>query len=227
MEETPLYVCRRAIDKIAVDGRLDEASWGGAEAFALSDTVTGRPPKQPTEVRAMWDDDYLYVGFHSVDTDAWATMRDREDPLWDEEVVEVFVDADGDGVGYAEYEINPLGTLLDIYVLNRDGRIRILYDREEEGIRHATVVDGDPTRRDTNDRSWTVEWAIPFSEFLTAPNIPPRNGDAWKINFYRIDRPGADVEYSAWSPTGIARFHVPSRFGTIVFSTEPVTACSE
>lgn len=35
-------------------------------------------------------------------------------PLWDEEVVEAFIDDNGDGIGYVEIEINPLNTLLDI-----------------------------------------------------------------------------------------------------------------
>ncbi len=137
-KERPLYVCRRTVGPIEIDGRLDEPSWAVAGPMALLDTVTGEAPKQSTEVRAMWDDECLYVGFHSLDTDAWATMTRREDPLWDEEVVEVFVDADGDGIGYAEYEINPLGTLMDIFVLNRGGHVRILYDQEPEAIRHAT-----------------------------------------------------------------------------------------
>jgi hypothetical protein len=223
VKERPLYICRRTVGPMTIDGRLDEPSWAAAEPMTLTDTVTGEPPKQSTEVRAMWDDECLYVGFHAVDTDAWATMTKREDMLADEEVVEIFVDADCDGIGYAEYEINPLGTLMDIFVLNRDGDIRIMYDTEPEAIRHAVIVDGDATRRGTNDRSWTVEWAIPFSEFPTAPNIPPQNGDSWRINFYRIDRPDAEsFEYTAWSPTGIPRFHVPGRFGAIVFSTEPV-----
>ncbi|HRS95224.1 MAG TPA: carbohydrate-binding family 9-like protein [Candidatus Latescibacteria bacterium] len=225
LPELPVYVCRRTARPISVDGILDEPDWGAAEPMRLVRTESGAVPEQPTSVRVLWDDEYLYVAFECVDTDVWATIEERDGALWDEEVVEVFVDDDSDSRTYLEYEINPLNALVDLYVLNRTGRrdaIKFMLDWNSSGIRHAVRVDGDPRRRGSSDRGWTAEWAIPFGDFTTAPNIPPRNGDAWRINFYRIDRGDRD-EYSAWSPTGAINFHVPERFGTLVFSTETVT----
>ena len=37
-------------------------------------------------------------------------------------------------------------------------------------------------------------------------------------NCYRIDRAHDNDEYSAWSPTGEIQFHMPNRFGYVVFS---------
>lgn len=224
MQYLPLYVCRRATGPIAIDGRLDEPDWRSVEPMVLRLTDTGRTPRQKTEVRALWDETCLYVAFHCRDDDVWATIAERDGPLWEEEVVEVFVDDDRDGITYLEYEINPLNALVDLYVVNRTGRredVKFMLDWNSDGIRHAVTVDGDPTRRGTPDRSWMVECAIPFTDFATAPSIPPENGDAWSINFYRIDRGRELDEYSAWSPTGAVNYHIPSRFGTIVFSTEP------
>ena len=65
---------------------------------------------------------------------------------------------------------------------------------------------------------WTVEIAIPFNEFTTAPNIPPKAGDKWLMNLYRIDRPeDGNDEYSAWQPTGAEQYHLPDKFGELVF----------
>jgi len=94
---------------------------------------------------------------------------------------------------------------------------------ECEGIRHAVTVDGDPSDPESEDHSWTVEWAIPFDQLITAPNIPPRNGDSWHGNFYRIEQNSEGDEYTAWSPTGEINYHRPECFGTIVFSTERVS----
>ncbi len=48
----------------------------------------------------------------------------------------------------------------------------------------------------------------------------PREGETWRVNFFRIDRhPEKGDEYSAWQPTmkNPADFHVPAAFGTIRF----------
>jgi hypothetical protein len=79
-------------------------------------------------------------------------------------------------------------------------------------------VDGKVNSRTGTDRSWTVEIAIPFAECPTAPHIPPRHGDRWRANFYRIDRAKDGDEFTAWSPTGAIQYHTPARFGYLLFS---------
>ena len=221
MSETPLYICKRADSPIVIDGVMDEDCWAQADVMALRLTDTGAEPKLKTEVRALWDDEYFYVGFHAIDTDIWATMDEHDMPLWEEEVVEVFANPSSDGIGYFEFNVNPLNALFDVFVLNRTrvkDECKILKDWDCEGIKHAVTVDGDPRNRETVDRSWTTEIAFPFKEFYTAPNIPPKNGDTWKINFYRIEQGRDAEEYTAWSPTGAINYHLPDSFGTIVFS---------
>ncbi len=43
-------------------------------------------------------------------------MRTRDAHLWEEEVVEIFLDAEGAGVNYAELEINPANVVCDLRV---------------------------------------------------------------------------------------------------------------
>lgn len=225
MPGNPVYLCRRTTGQIAVDGRLDEPDWRAAEPAPLVLTDTGEAPKLSTEVRALWDDKHLYVGFRCEDTDVWATMTGHDQPLWDEEVVEIFLDPGHVATAYFELVINPLNVLTDVFVLNRGAR-KLLFQpmREWEcaGIIHAVTVDGDPARRGTADRSWSVECAIPFDQLVTAPSIPPNVGDVWKGNFYRIEQGRDAIEYTAWSPTGEINYHHPECFGALVFSGEPV-----
>ena len=223
MSDIPLYLCRRAEAPINIDGVMDEKAWERVDVMSLRLTDTGAEPKLKTQVRALWDDEYLYVGFYAEDTDIWATMDQHDQPLWEEEVVEVFIDADKDGIGYVEFNVNPLNALFDVAVLNRTrvkSECKIMKDWDCEGIKHAVVCDGDPRSRETQDRSWTTEIAIPFRQIYTAPNIPPKNGDTWRINFYRIEQGRDAEEYTAWSPTGAINYHLPDSFGTICFTTE-------
>jgi hypothetical protein len=217
------YACQYTLAPITIDGKLDDAAWQSAAAAQLVRNQDGSQPRFETTARLLWDDEYLYVGFACEDNQIYATMTERDAPLWDEEVVEIFVDANRDQIGYVEIEVNPLNALVDLYVLNRPPHpMRPLFGWDSDGMQHAVSVDGDPRRQDTEDRAWSAEMAIPWQDFLTAPNLPPQAGDVWRINLYRIDQyqsqPGlGQQELYAWSPTHCETFHVPQCFGEIVF----------
>lgn len=218
------YTCHRTIDKITVDGNLDELSWQKAQPINLVENVEGGKPKQVTIAKMLWDDQYLYMGFYCEDKDIWATISERDGNLWDEEVVEAFIDPDSDEISYVEIEVNPLNNVVDLFVLNRSNRetMKTLFDWDSRLI-SAVKVDGVVNSRKGTDRSWTVEIAFPWSDFDDAPNLPPEDGDSWRLNLYRIDRPKEqEWELSALSPTGEPNFHIPRRFGKVVFSKEPV-----
>ena len=220
--QRPTYTCFRVAHAIVIDGELDDPSWQGAPPIGLVRADDGSAPRQPTEVRVLWDDDYLYVAFSCQDEDIWGTTTERDRDIYNQEVVEVFVDPDRDDHTYIEIEVSPLNAILDLFMLNRNDRPRGLWGWDSEGLLSAVKVDGDPTRRGTRDRSWTVEMAIPMSDFYTAPNLPPRAGDVWHMNLYRIDRAEWGDEYTAWSPPGRLNYHTPGRFGRLLFSGEAV-----
>ena len=185
---------------------LDGSPWETIPSIALLDTVTGRPPSQATHVRLARSSQALHIHFAVEDTYAWATLTERDGPLWTEEVVEVFLDPVGDGEGYYEWELNPLGTVLDL-VLRRS---RSGY-RKDFRWQCADLE----TRAETTSTGWVAEFVIPFHSIVSAP---PQPGEEWRANFCRIDRPRDGArELSAWSPTGMPLFHVPSRFGRVRF----------
>jgi len=184
--------------------------WRGLPGVRFCDAVTAAAPKQGTEVRAAWHDDEWRLLFTAADTDPWATMTQRDAPLYEEETVEVFFDPVGDLESYFEIEVNPLGTVLDLVL--RKSRSGYKGDRawQCEGLR--TLV-----RR--HDGGWSAEMAIPFA---SVTNSPPRTGSRWRANFCRIDRPSRDGtlprELTSWSPPLRASFHTPERFGVIEFA---------
>lgn len=218
MPERDMYMCHRAATPIVIDGILDDPAWFQAVAVSLVQAASGHAPRQATTARLLWDDNYLYIGFHCEDTRIFASMRERGMHLWEEEVVEVFLDDDNDDYSYAEFEVNPLNTILELYIMKRGDVWKQLWDWQSPNMRTAVMVDGDPTDPDSTDRSWTVEIALPWEDFCTAPHLPPQVGDLWRMNLYRIDRSSDGDEYSAWSAPGRNAFHTPERFGWLQFT---------
>jgi hypothetical protein len=170
------------------------------------------PAEQATRVRLAWDDAALYVRFEAEDRDAWGTLAQRDAPLYQEEVVEVFLAAGAEPPrDYFELEVSPLGVLFDARVSNPTGRrADLVADTSWDcpGLRWQAGRGGE--RQD-----WWAALAIPWQAVATAGGELPR---VWRANFYRIERPrdGA-AELSAWSPTFVspADFHRPDRFGVL------------
>jgi hypothetical protein len=206
MEALPSVVCvRRALGELTADPR--SSFWSGVPRAVLRETVSGDPPKQSTSAQLAWDALEFRVLFQAEDAHPWATLTERDAPLYEEEVMEVFLDPVGDLECYFEIEVNPLNAVLDLVLRrNRSGYVRDFAWRCE-GLRTAVTKDA---------TGWNAELSIPFASLTSAP---PSNGSRWRANFLRIDRPpGTERELSAWSPTGRANFHTPERFGFVEFA---------
>ena len=204
--ELPLLLCVRCDPgPLTADSGAD--FWRNVPAVELRETASGAEPQQRTTVRAVWGGEELRVLFHAEDTHAWATLTERDGPLWEEEVVEVFLDPVGDLESYFEIEVNPLNAVLDLVLRrNRSGYVKDFAWRCE-GLRSAVAKTG---------AAWTAELAIPFRSLVAQP---PAAGDCWRVNFCRIDRPpGVPRELTSWSPAGRANFHTPERFGVLQFT---------
>ena len=88
-----------------------------------------------------------------------------------EEVVEVFIDPDGDGKEYAELEVNPLNVVVDLKVSAKPeggvGWSSMKWDIE--GLKTAVAVYGTVNEREDRDQGWTVEIAIPWTGLKDVP----------------------------------------------------------
>ncbi len=220
------YTAVRATGPIMVDGVLDEQDWARAAEGILTETNTGNTLPLKSTVKVLWDDTYLYVGFYFADPDAWATITTEDGSLWNEEVAEVFIDPEGLGHSYYEFEVNPVNQKVDLFVLNqgqaKNGVYKtwIAWDFSSK-LKKAVYVEGDGLNPNTSDTCWSVELAFPFEDIWTAPNNPPLPGDMWRLGLYRIERgikaSTADDWYGALSPGLRASFHTPWRFAKVTF----------
>lgn len=219
--DVPSYSVSRTTAPIALDGRLDEADWQRAEERTMLDAYTGGAPPQKSTFRMLWDDKYLYVGVYFEDHDAWATYTQEDDKLWEEEVLEIFIDADKDGNTYYEYEINPLNVKVDLFLHRNRERVDHWREWDFKDIKSGVYVEGDGKNAGTEDKYWSIEVAIPFADLYEMERNPPADGDTWRMNVYRIERDNptdrTEIFLAAFSPPYSGNFHATWMFGEIVF----------
>jgi hypothetical protein len=216
----PVYNCPKVAVPPVIDGKLDDDAWKRAPEVTFVLCTTGEPITKSTRARMCWDNECLYIAYECADTDIWGTMTKRDDPVFQEEVVEAFIDPDCDLRYYYEFNVSPRNVIFDAFISNPDGMNpddKTQFGWNCDGVRSAVVVDGTLDDRTDTDRGWTCELAIPFAGL---ERKTPKPGERWRANLYRIDLTPKPAEFQAWSPTLCTppRFHVPSRFGTIFFS---------
>lgn len=228
--ELPRYLCPRVPNPPILDGILDDAAWAVAppiERFWRA--RDGKPAVYQTSARLCYDDNNLYIAFHVLDVNIWATMTKRDEHLWEEEVVEFFVSPTSDLRRYFEIEVNPLGVICDLDITNhytpQTGSTGISGDISwnAENLRVGVSVDGKVNDPETKDVSWTVEIAVPFADLGRQTPTP---GEVWRCNLLRIDRKTEiGTESSCWSPTFTdpPAFHHSRYFGFLEFGG-PVSA---
>jgi len=112
---------------------------------------------------------------------------------------------------------------VDLWVDRADNR----FDKEWNA---AGLVSRVHPRKDAAGRTtgWTVVSVLPWTALAAkAPPgtaLPPKAGDVWRFNVFRIERPGGPTapekgaQFLAWSPTGNRSFHVPLAFREMVFA---------
>jgi len=177
---------------------------------ALRLATDGTAPRLSTAVAAYFDDSDLTIVFSAIDDDVVATYLEHDAPLYEEDVVEVFL-APEEITRYFELEVNPLGTTFDAIIDSPDG-VRATMKTDL-----AWTCDGlfAAIRRDNEVVDTVIR--IPFSSL---GRKAPADGETWRANFYRIDRSETrEAEFSAWQPAmkRPADFHVPAAFGEIRF----------
>lgn len=185
------------------------------ETARLRRAIDGQTPRLATTVSAYFDSRYLNVVFSATDDHVVASFTGHDDPIYEEDVVEVFL-APSDLSHYFEIEASPIGTLFDAMIDSPDGiraTMRPDVSWKCEGLFAGVRKIVEPGPRMTIDTTLRIP-------FRSLGRSEPLEGETWRANFFRIDRhPAEGDEYSAWCPTmrDPADFHVSSAFGSLKF----------
>ena len=186
--------------------------WSGATILPPFILANGSGPAiQQTVTRVCYNSQALYVRFDCDDRDIWGISTQRDDPIYDEEVVEVFIGpGEATPVDYYEFEVSPNGVMLDLTVHNPDSaRATIQFDMAWNcpGLQWFA-------ERDEANHHWWAVMIFPWKSIGVGDTLPK----IWRANFYRIERPhDAEPEFSGWSPTmtNPADYHKPGYFGVL------------
>lgn len=199
---------------------------GAAETADAAPAIAWGPERFQTTFRAAASPEALLLRWDCRDERPWHTLTSRDAPLWNEEVVEIFLDPTGTGRDYAEIEINPANVVCDLRIRGASpalvGEIAWDFDGLTTHVFAWRSAEAGPD-------GWTAVARLPWPGFRAlspeaASLVPPAPGSEWRFNVFRIKRPGGpadperDAIYAAWSVPDGPTFHVPAVFGTMVFS---------
>ncbi|MCC6485566.1 MAG: carbohydrate-binding family 9-like protein, partial [Armatimonadetes bacterium] len=162
----------------------------------------------------------LHLLFVCVDSEVWSDYTRRDDPIYEQEVVELFI---GSGEAppsiYREFELSPFNVQWDGRIVSPTG------DRKDMtadvawdacSFDSAVRIARSESQQLPQCEGWSARLSIGFAD-LSDNAHTPAHGDVWRANFLRIEhRP--HEQYLAWSPTlkSPADYHVPARFGRLI-----------
>ena len=219
-EKLPLAIASKlpAGSTIVIDGKLDDAAWLPLKWTPYWTAPDGsKRPAPRTRAKFTWDDQYLYVGVHSLDDDVWGTFTERDSNTWEQEVIELFIDANNNRKDYLELQVTPANVVFDAKFVTHRSDLKVARAWNMAGLKTGAHVDGTLNARDDVDKGWSVEMAVPFAE-TPGSRTPPAHGALWRVNLFRWDAPKAGRQKAAaFSPPIVGDFHALNRFGRLRF----------
>ncbi|WP_242670273.1 carbohydrate-binding family 9-like protein [Flavobacterium frigidimaris] len=177
---------------------------------------SGEKATQSTMVSLSWNNESLYIAYNSVDSKIIGSNQKKDSKIFStDDLVEIFIDADGNGQDYIELGVNAFSTNYDMLLKcissNCGGwKTSMIYDIE--GLETASKITAE---------GFTTEIKIPFSSLEKIQNgnfKKPIAGTKWKGNAFRIDY-GNTTEYLALQPYKSLKFgfHQPQEFAVFEF----------
>lgn len=192
----------RAQAPITIDGRLTEASWqDAANVKEFVQLETASPAPRQTDAWIAYDEQaiYLAVRAHEPDMDRVRANLEGAKSAWTADLVELFLDLNGDRSSYYHLAVNANGQ--SWFARNGAPRQRLAWSLQPE------------LAGSFEDEAWIVELAIPYTMLDLA--APPDT--SFGLNVCRTSKLGDErgqVAYSSWAFSH-GSFHQPRAFGVV------------
>ena len=203
---------RRAAGEVAVDD-FRHGAWELARPAHVARYWSGEdaPRGRRAEARVAWDAEGFTVRFDCRQEEPLVVstaprLGRKTVGLWERDVCEIFITPETGRIGrYYEFEVAPTGEWLDLALtVTAEGRDTD-WDFRSGMTAAARVREG----------SVTMALRVPWGALPRAP----RAGERWRCNLFRCVGRDPARGYLAWQPTHTPEpsFHVPEKFGWIVF----------
>jgi hypothetical protein len=138
-----------------IDGVLDDPAWQDAvllDPLIQVNPVEGAEPSERTEIRILYDSDYLYLGIRMYDSEPdklVATQMVQDQDMTADDRINLTLDTFHDQRNAYFFQVNPLGTRSEGLIENNSN-----FRRDWDGIWYAKAT--------VDDQGWSAEFAIPF-----------------------------------------------------------------
>lgn len=240
LPDLPTLTVPRTATAPTIDGDISDAVWKQAACIpgllpARKATSKTDVEIQPTTVRVLWDEDFLYVAFDCTDDEVYSTgTLKHDDDIYSEDVCEVFLDGKGDGRQYVEIQVGPTGVNLDLmYLLSSEAELgpdlrlssRVM-SQERWGFREWEMA-GLKTAAQKTDIGWSAELAIPAETIMKRQGSKIFMPTEIRAHFMRYDWiPEAGKEtrrliQQNWSPVLHGNPHnSPALMGRLMLTNE-------
>ena len=212
--DLPIYRCRRIFESFEPSAHLDRPPWNASEWIedfkGTGEQQGPLPAHRFLRAACHWDQEHLYLAFVSAPSLVPVTKTERDDDIFNECAVELFLAA---GPGFYEFEINPLGAVLDLYCPHEeqeaDWQRQALWDAPD--LKWA--VDA-PSAGAT----WTAEMRLPWAAVPLANREEFDGCPCLRGNFCRSGRhPDGSYEPVSWAPVE-ARYNEVKAMGYILLT---------
>lgn len=202
-------------DKITIDGDLSDWKTPFLGPFVIHDS--GNKASQDTFVSLSWNDQNLYIAYRSTDSKIVGTPQKKDSQIFNaDDLVELFIDPDGDGQNYLEIGVNAFSSNYDLLLKCISpvcGGWNTAMNFDIAGLETVSKI---------TSEGFNTEIKIPFSSLQTIKNgnfTPPKAGTKWRGNAFRIDY-GNTTEYLALQHYKSLKygFHQPEEFAVFEFT---------
>ena len=213
-----------------IDGNLSEIVWQAAGVLPVFQNAEGTEASDNlTETFLMWDDKNLYIGVVAHIPNSQLpriTQTQRDSPIWEDECIEILIDANPQTDSYHHLVINPIGGLFDQQV-SKPGEASFQFAPSDVQLALdqqtlETTFEGDKAwnsdakvATQINATSWSLEIALPRETLEKPARIDLQNLSERKdISLFNIHRKAQLItrdtenlvyttqrEYSYWLPT--------------------------
>lgn len=199
LQETYQVHINKSSEKITIDGDLSEEVWKTADvasnfwwSFPSDDRRADDSAR--TEVRLVYNDQYIYIAATCYDTDDYVlqTLKRDSRTFWRGDAFGVVLDPlNQKTVGFV-FGVNPAGVQTESLLTGETGRRG---SQGRSGINTAWDNKWFSNVKNYPDR-YTIEIAIPFKTLRFKDK-----SKTWGINFVRSER--SNTTYQTWSPVPV------------------------
>jgi hypothetical protein len=199
---------------IKIDGDLSDWKTSFLGPFVIHNS--GQKATQNTFVSFAWSSENLYIAYRSADSKIIGSTQKRDSQIFNtDDLVEIFIDPDGDGQNYIEIGVNAYSSYYDMLlqcISPNCGGWNTSMAFDIAGMEAVSKI---------TPEGFDTEIKIPFLSLQGIKNgnfNSPKIGTKWRGNAFRIDY-GNATEYTALQHYKSLKygFHQPEEFAVFEF----------